>query len=65
MDISESKLEKTTTNTAEPAYTKAQILTFVRYQHRRDLLTALLDDDRTYTHAEIESAIDKFMRGGK
>lgn len=48
----------------EPSYAKKQILTFVRYQHRRDLLTALLDDDKRYTHAEIQAAIDDFMRGG-
>ena len=50
--------------TREPSYTKAQILTFVRYAHRRDLLSALLREDKKYTHAEIVSAIKNFMEGG-
>ncbi len=49
----------------EPSYTKAQILTFVRYAHRRDLLSALLREDRKYTHAEVVAAIQNFMEGGR
>ncbi len=51
--------------TQEPSYTKAQILTFVRYAHRRDLLSALLREDKKYTHADVASAIRNFMEGGK
>ncbi len=56
---------KTAAGAHEPSYTKAQILTFVRYAHRRDLLSALLREDKKYTHAEIMSAIRNFMEGGK
>lgn len=51
---------------AEPAkitFSKAKILTFQRYAPRRDLLGALLEEDRPYTLEEVDAAIEKFMKG--
>ena len=48
----------------ESDFTKEKLLTFERYKNRRDLLTALLDDDRRYTIKEADEAIEKFMKGG-
>lgn len=43
-------------------FRKAQILTFQRYAQRRDLLDALLDENVRYTHEQVESLLDDFMK---
>lgn len=48
---------------AAPAFTKKQIVTSELYAHRRDLLNALLNDKKTYTHAEIEEIINNALSG--
>ena len=47
----------------DPTFTKRQLLKSNWYSHKRDLLSALLADDRQYSHAEVDQAIDKFMKG--
>lgn len=47
----------------EQEYTKQQILASARYKGRKDLVTALLDDNRTYTIAEVDQKISQFMKG--
>ncbi|MCJ7834563.1 hypothetical protein MUB23_04030 [Cuneatibacter sp. NSJ-177] len=47
----------------EPTYEKSQILTSSRYQDRRDLLGAMLEDTGRYTLKQIDTAIDKYMKG--
>lgn len=47
-----------------PQFTKEQLLKSARFARRRDLLGALLDDNKTYTIAETETAIDKYLKGG-
>lgn len=44
-------------------FAKSQILTFARYAKRRDLLTALLDESKTYTTEQVDKIIEKFMKG--
>ena len=44
-------------------FSKEQILKSQRYHERRDLLTALLKDGKQYSHVEVQTLIDKFMRG--
>ncbi len=44
-------------------FTKAQLLASQKYAGRRDLLDALLDGEKSYTSAEADAAIDKFMKG--
>ena len=44
-------------------YSKAQILRSARYAKRRDLLSALLENGKSYTTAEIDAVINKFMKG--
>lgn len=48
-----------------PAFPKERILTFQRYAKRRDLLSVLLKDGQEYTHDQIQSLIDDFMKKGK
>lgn len=46
-----------------PAFSKEKILTFQRYAKRRDLLSVLLKNGQEYTHEQILSVIDDFMKG--
>lgn len=55
--------ERTKKKKEEPTFTKEQILSFDRYQERRDLLGVLLEPDQTYAFAEIEKRIQDFMKG--
>lgn len=48
---------------AERRFTKQQVLASARYRDRRDLVSALLDDGRTYTIAEVGQMVDRFMKG--
>lgn len=47
----------------EAVFTKAKLLTLPRYRARRDLLRAVLEDDKTYTLRQVDAAIAKFMKG--
>ena len=49
--------------TVETAYNKAQILAAKRYAGRADLLNAILDDTKSYTIADVDAAISKYMKG--
>lgn len=44
-------------------FTKAQLLASQKYAGRRDVLEALLDGEKTYTAAEVDAEIKKFMDG--
>ena len=46
-----------------PVFTKRNILTFKRYAKRRDLLSTLLKDGQEYTHDQVQSLIENFMKG--
>lgn len=45
------------------AFPKERILTFQRYAKRRDLLSTLLKDGQEYTHDQVQSLIENFMKG--
>ena len=47
---------------AEPKFTKDQLVRSMRYQNRRDLLSALLDGGGTYSHSDVERIIGEFMK---
>ena len=49
--------------TGEPLHSKAQLVTFMRYRGRRDLLEALLEDGKAYTQKQADAAIETFMKG--
>lgn len=44
-------------------YTRAQLAESRRYAGRRDLISALLAEDRTYTLDEAEGLMEAFMKG--
>lgn len=43
-------------------FTKAQLLKSTRYSDRRDALSVLLEDDKSYSHKEVETILDKFLK---
>jgi len=45
------------------AFDKRQLIKSKRYQQYRDLLTVLLKDNVQYTHEEIGTIINNFMKG--
>ena len=55
--------KKTETNKQEPTFTKGQILVSAKYANRRDALNVVLSDDKTYTLDQVDSLLDKFMKG--
>lgn len=48
---------------AAAEFSKQQLVESRKYANRRDLLKALLEDGKTYTIAEVDAAIEKFMKG--
>lgn len=49
--------------TPAAVFSKQQLVESRKYANRRDLLKALLTDGKTYTIAEVDAAIEKFMKG--
>lgn len=47
----------------EPMFSKDSLVSCERFYKRRDLLSALLDDGKEYTIAEVEKMIDDYMKG--
>jgi len=47
----------------EAVYTREQVTRSQHYATRRDLVSVLLDSGKTYTLAEVDALIDKFMKG--
>ena len=45
------------------AYSKRQLLESEKYRGRRDLISALLKDDKKYTCKEVDDLINKFLKG--
>jgi hypothetical protein len=43
-------------------FDKKRLLESRRWSERRDLLGALLEDGREYSHGEVEELIEKFLR---
>ena len=54
-----------TTTVSALTFSKEQILKSNKYNKRRDLLSVLLDDNKTYTISEVDNLIEKYMKGGK
>lgn len=43
-------------------FSKDQILSSLKFNKRKDLLNALLDEDKHYSLKEVETVIEKFMK---
>lgn len=46
---------------SEAVFTKEQIVNSTRFKDRKDLLAVTLDDSKTYTIKQIESALKKSL----
>lgn len=44
-------------------FTKQQLMESELYRYSRDLLSAILEDDQTYTRLEVEERITAFQKG--
>ena len=49
--------------TKEETYTKQAILNSKKYIKQKDLVNALLDDDKKYTLKEVGNTIKKYLKG--
>jgi len=62
--IMDAKEPESVTNTNEPvAFTKEQLFSCKRFSDRRDVLSAVLEEGKTYTIEQAQSEIDKYMKG--
>ncbi len=56
-------MDKEPTKVSAVKYTKAQIIKSAKYSNRRDVLSVLLQDDKEYSLDEVDTLINKFMKG--
>ena len=47
----------------EPQFSKEQIVASARYRNHRDLVDALLDEDKSYTMKTVDNLVEKYMKG--
>lgn len=58
-----TKKEEVTKETKSSSFSKEQILSAAKFANRRDLLSVVLEDGKTYTVEDVQKEIDKFMKG--
>lgn len=46
-------------------YNKKQLLNSKKYEYKKDVVNALLDDDKDYTIEEVDKIINKFLKEAK
>ena len=61
--MAKKKTEEIKQETVSSFYKKEQILASKKYKHRRDALNVILSDKKEYTLEEVDSLLDKFMKG--
>lgn len=59
--MSEKTKNKVATKT-ENRFTKQQVLASKKLPYSKDLINAILQEDKTYTLKEVESEINKFLK---
>ncbi len=55
--------EETVKKSVQVKFNKNKILGMKRYVNRVDLLSVLLNPDKTYTLSAVDAAISEFMKG--
>ena len=58
-----SKESKENKEVAVSTYSKEQIIQSKKFKSRVDVLRVILDENKTYTIADVESELNKFMKG--
>ena len=51
------------TEQIEQQFSKEQIFASARYANRRDLVDALLDENKSYTMKTVDNLVEKYMKG--
>lgn len=57
-----TKTTETTATAMTATFSKEQVLAAKKYVERRDLLAVLLNNGKTYTLAEVDAAIEEFLK---
>lgn len=57
-----SEKVKKETKTTENGFTKQQVLASKKLPYSRDLINAILQEDRDYTLKEVEAEVNKFLK---
>lgn len=55
--------EKPTEKEVESLFSKGQILAAKQFKNRKDLLNAILSDEKQYTIATVEQLMNDFLKG--
>jgi arginine repressor len=58
-----SKNEVNKNNKTEKRFNKQQMLISEQFANQRDLLEALLENNKSYTLSEVDNMIKKYMKG--
>lgn len=58
-----SKESKENKEVAVSTYSKEQIIESKKFKSRVDVLRVILDENKTYTIADVENELNKFMKG--
>lgn len=58
-----SKESKENKQEAVSTYSKEQIIQSKKFKSRVDVLRVILDENKTYTIADVENELNKFMKG--
>ena len=59
----EDAVESVEVQSVQTVFTKEQILASAKYRNRRDLVDALLDEDKSYTMKTVDNLVEKYMKG--
>lgn len=60
--MKEEQKKSSAPETETPHYTKQQLLACQRFRNRRDIMTAILEEDKIYTMQEAEQALSAFLK---
>lgn len=63
MKLARKKTTEVQDDVKKARFTKAQLLESRKYRSKKDVVNALLKDNRTYTIDEADALINKFMKG--
>lgn len=63
--MAEAKKQKNSTaeKTAEPKFSREQIVASEKYCNHRDLVEALLDEGKKYTYEAVDKLIENYKKG--
>ncbi len=56
-------MSKESKETAVSKYSKEQIIESKKFKSNVDVLRVILDENKSYTIAEVENELNKFMKG--